>query len=139
MKKNAVSTLSQLWLRYVTFVMILTIFKRGLSSTGAIHHNFPVFPKFSILPFCNLWKVRFLLKTRCEICLQYSDTYCPYILMWAGIALINPTNFLLDATLTPQCQLFCHPGGLKALKIKKINFGEKVLMKNYDIYKSRIC
>lgn len=38
--------------------------------------------------------------------------------MWivAGIALINPTSFLLETTLTPQCHWGNQPGGRSALE-----------------------
>ena len=42
-------------------------------------------------------------------------TYLSYIFMWAGTALINPINFLLFWTRTPQCQSLSQPGGCNAL------------------------
>lgn len=38
--------------------------------------------------------------------------------MWmvAGIALINPTSFLLETTRTPQCHWGNQPGGRSALR-----------------------
>jgi hypothetical protein len=43
------------------------------------------------------------------------DTYCLYILIDAGIALIKPTNLLFLVTRTPQCHCSSQPGGCKAL------------------------
>jgi len=44
-------------------------------------------------------------------------TYFERILTWAGIALMKPTSFLLEATLTPQCHCVFQPGGFRALEI----------------------
>jgi len=37
--------------------------------------------------------------------------------MFAGIADMKPTSFLLLLTRTPQCHSAIHPGGLSALEI----------------------
>lgn len=36
--------------------------------------------------------------------------------MFAGMALMNPTSFLFEDTLTPQCHWRSQPGGRRALK-----------------------
>ena len=45
---------------------------------------------------------------------NFPPTYCSLILMCAGMALMNPTSFLLERTLTPQCHTFFQPGGFRA-------------------------
>ena len=48
-------------------------------------------------------------------------THVSKIFIVAGTALINPTNFLLLDTLTPQCHCFFHSGGFNALQIKQVS------------------
>lgn len=36
--------------------------------------------------------------------------------MCAGMALMNPTSFLFEVTLTPQCHWGSQPGGRSALE-----------------------
>lgn len=43
-------------------------------------------------------------------------TYVSYMWTVAGIALMKPTSFLLEMTLTPQCHWGSQPGGRKALE-----------------------
>lgn len=47
--------------------------------------------------------------------------------MVAGMALMKPTNFWLEFTLTPQCHWGNQPGGRRALRVGQVDFKMQII------------
>lgn len=48
--------------------------------------------------------------------------------MVAGMALMKPTNFWFEFTLTPQCHWGNQPGGRRALRVGQVDFEMDIMV-----------